>query len=94
MSTTKSSGSTSLGRDSRSKRLGVKICQGQIVKAGNVIVRQRGTKFLAGKNVHLGKDHTISAAQQGTVDFKNLRKIRFDGKQRITKIVNVIPTKK
>ena len=65
----KGAGSTKNGRDSQSKRLGVKIYGGQKVKAGNIIIRQRGTKWKPGKNVGLGKDHTIFSLIQGTVDF-------------------------
>ena len=64
-------------RDSNAKRLGVKIFGGQGVKAGNIIVRQRGTKTLAGDNVGIGKDHTLYALSDGTVEFvttKNDRK--------------------
>ena len=65
----KAGGSTRNGRDSESKRLGVKIFGGQQVAAGNIIVRQRGTRFHAGNNVGLGKDHTIFATTDGVVDF-------------------------
>jgi large subunit ribosomal protein L27 len=67
----KAGGSTRNGRDSESKRLGVKRFGGQYVKAGNIIVRQRGTKFKPGKNVGLGKDYTIFALQEGYVQFEN-----------------------
>lgn len=63
-------GSTDNGRDSRSKRLGVKLFGGQSAIAGNIIVRQRGTKYHAGNGVGLGKDHTIFALKDGTVEFK------------------------
>lgn len=63
-------GSTDNGRDSNSKRLGVKLFGGQAVVAGNIIVRQRGTKFHPGKNVGIGRDHTLFALTDGTVDFK------------------------
>lgn len=66
-------GSTDNGRDSNSKRLGVKIFGGQTAKAGNIIVRQRGTKFHAGDNTYLGKDFTIHAAVDGKVVFKKRR---------------------
>ena len=65
----KAGGSTRNGRDSESKRLGVKIYGGQDVVPGNIIVRQRGTKFHAGKNVGIGKDHTLFATAGGQVQF-------------------------
>ena len=65
----KAGGSTRNGRDSESKRLGVKLYGGQIVAAGNIIVRQRGTRFHAGPNVGCGKDHTLFAKAAGTVQF-------------------------
>lgn len=63
-------GSSRNGRDSEGKRLGVKIFGGEIAGKGNIIVRQRGTKFFPGKNVFMGKDHTIHAAKNGIVKFK------------------------
>jgi large subunit ribosomal protein L27 len=66
----KAGGSTSNGRDSHSKRLGVKRFGGEEVLAGNIIVRQRGTKFHAGVNVGLGKDHTLFAKAGGKVRFQ------------------------
>ena len=66
----KAAGSSRNGRDSESKRLGVKIFGGQTVNAGNIIVRQRGTQFHAGVNVGLGKDHTIFATAEGKVKFE------------------------
>lgn len=65
----KAGGSTRNGRDSESKRLGLKKTGGQIVKAGNIIVRQRGTKYHAGVNVGLGHDHTLFATSAGQVSF-------------------------
>lgn len=65
----KAGGSTRNGRDSESKRLGVKLFGGQIADAGNIIVRQRGTQFHPGENVGIGKDHTIFATVQGSVHF-------------------------
>ncbi|MDK1025027.1 MAG: 50S ribosomal protein L27 [Gammaproteobacteria bacterium] len=65
----KAGGSTRNGRDSESKRLGVKIYGGQQVRAGNIIVRQRGTKFHPGVNVGLGRDHTLFAKAEGVVLF-------------------------
>lgn len=70
MSQKKGGGSTKNGRDSESKRLGVKKFGGQSVLAGNILVRQRGTKFKAGKNVGIGKDHTLFSLVSGMVEFK------------------------
>jgi large subunit ribosomal protein L27 len=66
----KAGGSTNNGRDSISKRLGVKHFSGESVLAGNILVRQRGTKFHAGENVGCGKDHTLYAKTEGTVKFQ------------------------
>ena len=66
----KAGGSTRNGRDSESKRLGVKKYGGQIVVAGNILVRQRGTKFHPGRNVGCGRDHTLFATADGTVSFE------------------------
>ncbi|QCI21679.1 50S ribosomal protein L27 [Buchnera aphidicola (Hyadaphis tataricae)] len=66
----KAGGSTRNGRDSNAQRLGVKCFGGQLVSAGSIIVKQRGTKFHPGKNVKCGKDHTIFAILQGKVQFK------------------------
>ena len=66
----KAGGSTRNGRDSESKRLGLKIFGGQKVRAGNIIVRQRGTKFHPGVNVGCGKDHTLFAKADGVVEFQ------------------------
>lgn len=90
MAKTKSSGSTKLGRDSQPKYLGVKICHGQEVRAGNIIIRQRGTKFIPGKNVRRGKDDTLYAAKAGKVNFKSIQKKRFDNSKRPAKVVEVL----
>lgn len=76
----KAGGSTSNGRDSQAKRLGVKKFGGQKVVAGNIIIRQRGTKFYPGENVGMGKDHTLFALKDGTVVFKEKRVKKFDGR--------------
>lgn len=70
MATKKAGGSTRNGRDSHSKRLGVKRFGGQHVLAGAIIVRQRGTKFYAGDNVGIGKDHTLFATAEGIIKFE------------------------
>lgn len=91
MAEKKASGSAKSIRDSESKRLGVKRFDGQFVNAGEVLVRQRGTKYLPGKNVAVGRDDTLYAKVSGIVKFKTIRKIHFDGSRRWRKIVNVIP---
>ena len=70
MSTSKSGGSTRNGRDSRGKRLGVKKFGGETVKAGNIIVRQRGTTFHPGTNVGVGRDYTLFALSDGVIKFE------------------------
>ena len=77
----KGAGSTKNGRDSKSKRLGVKIYGSQIAKAGSIIVRQRGSRFKPGKNVSLGKDYTLFSLTEGTVKFES------DGKRKIVSVV-------
>jgi len=89
MAKTKATGATKLGRDSRPKYLGVKLFSGQKTKPGSIIIRQRGTKFLAGKNVRKGADDTLYAIKEGEVKFKSKRIKGFDKSQRIVKIVNV-----
>ncbi len=73
MATKKAGGSSRNGRDSESKRLGVKRFGGQHVLSGNILVRQRGTKFHAGKNVGMGTDHTLFATIEGVVEFSKGR---------------------
>ncbi len=80
----KGAGSSRNGRESHSKRLGVKIFGGQFAKAGNIIVRQRGTQHHPGTNVGLGKDHTLFALVDGTVAFKKGMKDRS--------VVHIVPT--
>ena len=72
----KGGGSTRLGRDSQAKRLGVKRYDGQLVKAGTIIVRQRGTRIRPGNNVGLGRDHTLFALTDGKVKFEPATKDR------------------
>ena len=83
MATKKAGGSSRNGRDSAGRRLGVKKFGGESVLAGNIIVRQRGTKFHPGDNVGIGKDHTIFATTNGKVSFK---------KTRVRTFVSVVPT--
>ena len=89
----KAGGSTALGRDSVSKRLGVKIFGDQAVKKGQVIVRQKGTKYHPGKNVQIGGDSTLYALVTGMVKFQNKMVKKFHGNLRHTRVVNVIPAK-
>ncbi len=91
MSKTKSAGSTSLGRDSQPKYLGVKLFGGQSAQPGSIIVRQRGSKFRAGKNVRRGNDDTLYAIAKGAVKFITKKVKRFDGSRRVVKVVNVEP---
>ena len=76
-------------RDSNPKYLGTKLADGQKAQAGSVIVRQRGTVILAGTSVSTGKDHTLFALKSGTVKFGSKRKVSFNGKTVIKKIVSV-----
>ncbi len=85
----KAGGSTKLGRDSISKRLGVKVTQGQKVKAGQILVRQRGTKFHPGANVRKGADDTLYAVKAGVVNFLTKKVSKFTGKLKATKFVSV-----
>ncbi len=90
MATKKSAGSAKNLKDSQPKYLGVKRADGQVVKTGQIIIRQRGSKIEAGKNVKMGKDHTIFAMIDGVVAFRNMRKVRFDGQLIEKKAVDVV----
>lgn len=85
----KAGGSAKNLRDSKPKYLGVKIADGQQAKAGSILVRQRGTKFIPGENVRTGKDHTLFALVAGIAQFKEKRVKRFDGKILRKKIVSI-----
>lgn len=91
MATRKAGGSTALGRDSISKRLGVKVYGGQFAEAGNVIVRQRGTKYHMGKNMKKGADDTLYALKSGIVEFKTKKVREFTGKLVERIFVGIIP---
>jgi len=93
MAHTKAKGSTKLGRESESKRLGVKRFDGQVVKPGEIIIRQRGTKYHPGTNVKRGEDDTLYSKVLGTVKFLTKMKTSFDGTRKRIKVVTVIPTK-
>jgi len=89
MSHKKAGGSTNNGRDSVSKRLGVKVFGEQVVKAGGIIIRQRGTKYFPGENTDMGKDHTIFSKINGKVYFTEKALRKYDGRIFKDKIVNV-----
>lgn len=91
MAEKKASGAAKSTRDSISKRLGIKKFGGEIAKPGEIIVRQRGTKFYPGKNTFMGKDYTIHSKIYGRVKFKTKRKICFNQKERWIKVVEVEP---
>lgn len=91
MSHKNSAGSTSLGRDSNSQRLGVKLSDGQWAKPGSIIIRQRGTRYHLGKNVMLGKDHTIYSKILGLVRFTSKKMRKFDDTFKVVKVVSVFP---
>ena len=91
MAKTKAAGASKLGRDSLPKYLGIKLFEGQRARVGQILVRQRGTKFLPGKNVARGGDDTLYALKEGRVNFVKKRKRAFDKSQRITRIVNINP---
>jgi len=81
--------STALGRDSIAKRLGVKLFAGEKAQPGSIIIRQKGTKFRAGKNVRRGRDDTLYAVKKGKVKFSWRKVPRFTGKLKLAKFVEV-----
>jgi large subunit ribosomal protein L27 len=89
MASTKAGGSTKNLRDSNPKYLGIKLADGASTRPGMVIVRQRGTKIEAGKNVKVGKDHTLFSLATGTVSYTEKRKVNFDGRVVRKKVVSV-----
>lgn len=93
MATAKSAGSTRLGRDSEAKRLGVKLFDGERAKPGDIIIRQRGTKFIAGTNVKMGGDNTLYSMAEGLVKFTARRLKKFNGAIKHSKVVNVLAAK-
>lgn len=90
MAHTKSSGATKYGRDSQPKYLGVKKFDGERVKTGDIIIRQRGTKFYAGAGVKQGGDDTLFALREGIVKFIQKRKTHFDGSPKSVRMVTVL----
>jgi large subunit ribosomal protein L27 len=90
MATKKAGGSAKNISYNNPQYLGVKLYEGQRAKVGNIIIRQRGTKFVLGKGTALGKDHTIFAMKDGTVGYRLVRRIRFDGSQVRRQAVDVV----
>ena len=90
----KAGGSAKNLRDSNPKYLGTKLYDGEQAKVGSVIIRQRGTKIIAGNNVGVGTDHTLFSLVEGTVSFDTKRKKHFDGSTVVKKRVSVIENKK
>ena len=90
MAHTKSGGSTKLGRDSAAQRLGVKLQDGEPVFAGQIIIRQRGTKYVPGNNVARAADDTLFASKDGKVKFYQKMKTRFDGSKKRATFVAVV----
>lgn len=90
MSHKKAGGSTRLGRDSNAQRLGTKIHDGQAIKKGMIIIRQRGTRVHPGLNVKKGKDDTLFAVADGKVKFSQHKRYRFDGTLKKAKFVAVV----
>lgn len=90
MAHTKAQGSAKNLRDSNPKFLGVKLYDGEKARTGAILVRQRGTQVLAGKNVGMGKDHTLFSLKEGVVKFSQRKKVGFNGQKRIAKAVSVV----
>lgn len=86
----KAGGSSRNGRDSKSKRRGVKLYGGQITKAGSIIVRQKGTRYFPGKNVKMGNDFTLFSLVQGTIKYSTKSLKKFDGRIVKNTLVNVV----
>ncbi len=89
MSTKKAGGSSTNLTDSGPQYLGTKLYDGEKAKVGSIIVRQRGTVIMAGKNVKIGKDHTLYSVKDGIVKFANKRHLKFNGTSKVKKIVHV-----
>jgi len=90
MSHKKAGGSTKNGRDSQAKRLGVKLYSGQIVTAGNILVRQKGSVYMAGDNVGMGKDFTLFALKDGILKYTEKKVKKFDGRVFKNQFVHVV----
>jgi large subunit ribosomal protein L27 len=94
MSKTKAGGSTNLGRDSAGKRLGIKLFSGQFTRSGQILVRQRGTKWEPGENVAKGRDDTLYAKVDGYVKFTHKELKKYTGKLKKKTIINIEPVEK
>ena len=90
METKKAVGTAKNLTDSNPKYLGIKLYEGEKAQSGSIIIRQRGTRILPGNNTRLGKDHTIYSIKEGKVKFSHKRKVGFNGKTLIKKVVSVI----
>lgn len=93
MANVKASGMTTGGRNPQPKSLGVKVTDGQKIRPGMIIIRQRGAKFIPGKNVRKGSDDSLYAAKAGVVKFISKKVLRFDGSKRLATIVSIIEKK-
>jgi len=89
MATKKAAGTAKNLTDSNPQYLGVKLYAGEKAKKGSIVIRQRGTYFIAGKNTRLAKDDSVYAIKEGIVSFRDIRKIRFDGSRAKRKVVDV-----
>lgn len=90
----KAGGSTSYGRDSQGQRLGTKLYAGEFAKTGSIIVRQRGSKIRAGRNVKMGSDDTLFAIADGLVSFSDKKVKRYTGAFKTVKFAHVVPVEK
>ena len=90
MAAKKAGGTAKNLRDSNPKYLGVKLSAGQSARTGMVILRQRGTRVLPGRNVGIGKDHTLFALKDGTVTFRTKRKVGFNNQTKVKNVVEVL----
>lgn len=91
MAHTKAKGSSKNGRDSRAKSLGVKRQNGETVNAGEIIIRQRGTRYIPGLNVGRAGDDSLYSLKAGVVKFLSKKKTGFDGNQRYAKVITIVP---
>ena len=90
MATKKAGGSTQNGRDSRSKRLGVKRHAGEVVNEGEILIRQKGSWYRCGPNTYLGKDWTIHSDIAGKVEYKKCKREKFDGRRELCTYISVV----